>query len=631
MKTIKTISTVFLAVCIIAISLIMPVNVNAVDKKYDEKQVLLIANKIIDWKKSENGSGKDGYLINNKFLEAAGTTAGDWFPIGLSRLGVKDDYDTYLAIIKNNIKERYSTDEKLSRHKATEWHRISLAVLAAGGDPTSIGNDQNGKPIDLIADGTYNRGKAVSLGRQGINGWIWGLIALDSKRYEVPEDAYNSRDDIITEILKQQLDDGGFSLNHNSSDIDITAMALQALSPYYNSEKKYTYTKKSSKQEVTKKVREVVDESLKWLSENQSETGEFVSWGTENVESVNQVTVALCSLGIDPLKDERFIKNGNTVLDVILRYQMKDGGFTHSFSYDSENPQAKPNESNSLASEQTLYTMAALWRYYNNMRSLYDFREEQNTAIKSRIQSLNNKILGITEKTSKLELEALLADYFSLPETERCYVKNYWRLSDNAVQLGIDIGAIAEKTQVVEDTGDDNSNELVYNFTNEDKQAVDSLPKALTTEYYISVIKLLDKLQMSEEFPDKQLYFDKLTKAKDTILNIAAEIDALNKDIQDKLYPFEKISLKNKSDVDNIVKRYELLSEYDKTKISHWEDVVKTKTKIDNLLRGIIIGFVLCVIAAALIVTIIIRIRKRKQKKQMEIEELAAQYEDEDN
>ena len=95
-------------------------------------------------------------------------------------------------------------------------------MLAAGGDPTSFGVC-DGEKIDLVADGTYNRGKTTSLGRQGINGWIWGLIALDSKRYSVPADAYYTRDDIITEILSRQLPDGGFALSGAASDPDLTA------------------------------------------------------------------------------------------------------------------------------------------------------------------------------------------------------------------------------------------------------------------------------------------------------------------------------------------------------------------------------------------------------------------------
>ena len=72
---------------------------------------------------------------------------------------------------------------------------------------------RTGNPIDLIADGTYDRGRTTPLGRQGINGWIWGLIALDSLRYPIPDGAFYTRDDIILEILRQQLPDGGFALS----------------------------------------------------------------------------------------------------------------------------------------------------------------------------------------------------------------------------------------------------------------------------------------------------------------------------------------------------------------------------------------------------------------------------------
>ena len=164
-----------------------------------------VALEIIDWKKTDVGSTPNGYLINDEFLTQAGTTPGDWYPIGLGRLGVKDNQEGYLAVINDNVQNRYQTTAKLDKAKATEWHRISLAVLASGGNPRRMG--ENGD-IDLIADGTYNRvdGKGNGiLGKQGINGFIWGLIAVDSMQYEVPENAYYSRDDMILNILNRQL------------------------------------------------------------------------------------------------------------------------------------------------------------------------------------------------------------------------------------------------------------------------------------------------------------------------------------------------------------------------------------------------------------------------------------------
>ena len=116
-------------------------------------EITEIANGIIGWKKQDVGSEIGEYLINDDFLSLEGTTPGDWYPIGLGRLGVTDNFDGYLAVINDVIDKRYQSAEKLDKAKATEWHRISLAMLASGGNPRKAG--MNGD-IDLIADGTYN-------------------------------------------------------------------------------------------------------------------------------------------------------------------------------------------------------------------------------------------------------------------------------------------------------------------------------------------------------------------------------------------------------------------------------------------------------------------------------------------
>lgn len=589
-----------------------------------------IAEGIIQWKKSDNGASPDGSLINDTYLQLAGTTPGDWYPIGLGRLGVSDAYDAYLAVIRDQVCQRYAQPGKLSAAKATEWHRISLAVLASGGDPTDMGNDGEGNRIDLIADGTYNRGKTTSLGRQGINGWIWGLITLDSMRYEVPQDAFNTREDIIIEILRQQLTDGGFALSGAVSDPDITAMAIQALTPYYNDEKSHTYTRKATKETVTYTVRQVVDTALDCLSALQTENGDFRSWGTENAESTAQVTVALCCLGIDPLTDPRFVKNGNTLLDGMLRYRMADGGFVHSFTYDKDNPTSLPDRSNSMAGEQVLYTMAALQRLYGGMRSLYDFRPEMSQALRERIDGLCDDIAALTDGASDDVLRALLSEFYALPETERCYVTGYWKLSDLAVSRGIDVRAIVDVTEVRQDTPDSDSDDVLLYFSASDMDVLAALPERLTTEQYVTVTTLLDKLDRCEDFAEKTECREKLTAAKAQIEAISAEIDAVNAEILDKLYPFESISLSDKKTVDGIVARYQALSEYDRAKILHYEDVVKTKTAVDNLLRGILIGIVLTVSAAVTLTVVIVRLRRRRRRRARAMEELEAMYADED-
>lgn len=347
----------------------VPVEASVV-KKITNQELEEIITDIICWAKQGND-----VLLNPLFLESAGETGGDWFPIGIGRYGYsKESYEPYLKKINEVVTARYKEDGKLHAVKATEWHRISLAVLAMGGDPTKIGTDSKGNPINLIADGSYNFVGRKSVDGQGINGAIWALISVDSLNYKIPEDARYQRDDLITLITKRQLADGGFALGGTKADPDITGMALQAFAPYYNSTT--TYPAYNGEQ---KTIKQIVEESLKQLSLLQQKDGDYYSWGTVNVESTVQVLTALCSLGIDPYEDSRFIKNGKTLIDGILKYRCKDGGFAHSFVNDTANPSAVAAESNRMATEQTLYGLVSYYRLANNMRRLYDFRPEIQT------------------------------------------------------------------------------------------------------------------------------------------------------------------------------------------------------------------------------------------------------------
>lgn len=593
-------------------------------------EILACALGIVQWKKSDVGVSAEANLLTDEFLRYAGTTPGDWFPIGLGRLGISDDYDAYLAVLRNNVEQRYRKKGKLSAAKATEWHRIALAVLACGGDPTDFGTDEDGQPINLIADGTYDRGKTASLGKQGINGWIWGLIALDSRRYEIPEDAYYSRDDIICEILRRQLSDGGFSLSGKEGDPDITAMAVQALSPYYNSEKQYRYVSSDTKEEKTATVRYVIDAALACLSSLQTSDGDFVSWGTKNVESAAQVLVALCSLGIDPLTDNRFIKDGNTLYDGIMRYRMPDGGFLHSYTADPDNPSSRPDASNSMASEQVLYALAALYRQQNGMRALYDMRDEMNDAMKARITAVSEGAVRVTEETDAETLTALLRSFYELPENERCYVRGYWRLSDTAKGKGIDIEEIAGATTVIEDDPKDEPEEPLLWFSESDRAEVRALPPSPSVSCYSTVLRLIDKLERSEDFDGKEELQKQLSDAKSAIERTLAEIDSLNLEIGQTIYPLDDLSLSDRKAVYALYGRCMALSEEDRTYVIRYDDVMRAKVAVDTAARtltiGVIVGTVVLILAAALF----FGIRRKITKKKREMAELESFYERED-
>ena len=331
--------------------------------KYTLEDISEAIQGIMAQKRSVLGLSETDNLLSGDELTYAGSTAADWLPIGLSRCGVEDDYDAYLAALQTYVEQKYREPDKLDRVKATEWHRISLAVLACGGDPTHFGKDENGNDINLIADGVYDRGKTMDIGAQGLNGWLWGLITLDSMTYNIPPKSSYTRMEMVKKILSFQLPDNGFNLRFaqgSTADPDITAMAIQALAPYY--------------WDSTFNVKDPVDKALSCLSELQLDTGDFRSWGTRNSESVSQIIVALCSIGIDPQNDPRFIKNGINLLDALFYYQQEDGGFAHSYDSDPGNPFAIAGESNSMATNQALLALAAVWRQAQGMGILYDFR-----------------------------------------------------------------------------------------------------------------------------------------------------------------------------------------------------------------------------------------------------------------
>ena len=293
---------------------------------------------------SEQAGVKRGTLLGEQEWLCAGNSVSDWMAMGLALGGVEEAYDAYLDALKAYVEKCYADKGCLDAVKATEYHRIALTVLALGGDPTHFGKDGKGEDINLIADGTYNF--AGDLGKQGLNGWIWALITLDAGGYDVPKDARYSRETICANILAAQEDNGGFGLTAGSADVDMTAMALQALAPYRGN------------------CNRQIQSALTYLTEEMTDRCSFVSYGTENVESTAQVVIALCALQIDPTEDSRFCRDGQTLITGLERFCLSDGTYTHTL----EDPQ-----SDMMASEQALLAQIAFYRLQQGNGRLYDF------------------------------------------------------------------------------------------------------------------------------------------------------------------------------------------------------------------------------------------------------------------
>lgn len=315
---------------------------------YDLDTVL---SQTVGWKR-----GTGDKILNEEFLKNVSSTATDWTAVWLGRLGVKEeDYTAFLNRANTYVKDMYDKNPStgLSTNTPTEWHRLTMAVLAAGGDPTNVGGH------DLIADGTYNC-LAGAPWDQGMNGALWALLALDSNGYEVPENAKYAREALIQYILEKELSGGGWSLDDKnpSLDLDITSMVIYALAPHCAE---------------NAKIREAANRGLEVLRNKLSEDGDYSYGGTYNCESAAQAIVAFTAMGIDPTTVTN-AASGKSLMDGLMKYYSAGtGGFLHAY-YDDE----KQNRPNGMATDQAMYSIAAYLCYKEGV-ALFDFRAKANT------------------------------------------------------------------------------------------------------------------------------------------------------------------------------------------------------------------------------------------------------------
>ena len=285
--------------------------------------------------------GSAAYMVSAVKAPEVGSIGGEWAIIGLARSGYSvpaDYYDEYYTRVEKYVK---NCSGVLHERKYTEYSRVVLALTAIGRDPSNVLGYNLLTPLGDFEKTIW----------QGLNGPIWALIALDSGNYEIPKNpaakTQATRQLYIDEILNNQMKDGGWSLTGTGdSDVDITAMALQALAKYQDQ----------------KAVKTATDKALTYLSNVQDRKGGFASWGTTNVESVAQVVVAFCELGMD-LNDSRFVKNGHGLVENLLSFRQSNGGFYHVMDGSDGN--------NQMSAEQGFYALVAIDRAENGKNSLY--------------------------------------------------------------------------------------------------------------------------------------------------------------------------------------------------------------------------------------------------------------------
>lgn len=293
------------------------------------------------------------YIQKNVPAPVVASDRGEWAVLGLARAGVElsDAYiQAYYGKVVAYVKANIGSDGILRKPDdkntpvITDNERIILALTAIGKDPANVG----GKNL-LTALQDKDIMQVTNTSDTDINGLVFGLLALNSGNYT--QDSYW----LVQAILTQQNEDGSWSSSADTkpaSDVDMTAMALQALAPYCNEGGDAT-------------VNAAVDKALQWLS------AKYKNTGYTSAESCAQVVVALSALQLNANSDSSFVKTVDgaptSVLGDLLRYYLGEGqGFKHA---------ASGKTADQKATEQALYAMAAYERYCRRTNALYDMTD----------------------------------------------------------------------------------------------------------------------------------------------------------------------------------------------------------------------------------------------------------------
>ncbi|CAG7644722.1 hypothetical protein PAESOLCIP111_04783 [Paenibacillus solanacearum] len=185
----------------------------------------------------------------------------------------------------------------------TDYVTLALGVKAAGGDPASL----NG--INLI-ERIYNH---PQLDRQGMNGVIYALLALNSGSSPVPADAVWTQEKLVNRLVAGQLPQQGWTLEAGGkSDLDLTGAALWALAPYRD----------------RADVQSAVTQASAWIASKQSGNGDLNTdgGGVANTNTLAYIILGLSAQQIDGSTGS-FQHVYGDLLTALFRNYNADGGF----------------------------------------------------------------------------------------------------------------------------------------------------------------------------------------------------------------------------------------------------------------------------------------------------------------
>lgn len=240
------------------------------------------------------------------------TVGDEWYVLGLSQTG---SYD--FAFYRKNL-----TDYLSKNNVSSASTRLKYALILSA----TKGKDE------YISEILNN-----SIGKQGIMSYIFGLHMLNN--------GYKSNEftaqKIIEILLNRKLADGGYAVSGKVGDVDVTAMVISALTPYYN---------------TNVKVKTAIDDALNFLKSSYAANNGFCSYGIENSESYSAVIIALSGLNIST---ESFI-SGVSLTEKLSAFKVQKG-YSHK----------KGEAVNELATAEAFLANAAILRKNTGKKGLY--------------------------------------------------------------------------------------------------------------------------------------------------------------------------------------------------------------------------------------------------------------------
>lgn len=259
-------------------------------------------------------------------------------------LAVKRSPKGMSSAAKKVFKKRLAAKFKSldGHYAAVDYERSLIGAVSVGVKPTKY----EGKNLVTGIIKTAPKSNA------GINGKIWGAIALSTANYG--KASSKTVKTLIAQIVKAQNTQGGWAISGSVSDVDVTGMALMALGMH----KTYPGVKTAIKHA----------ESMLKKQAYQPSTGDFIIKNAfTNQANANSNALAIAGLSAAGINSETTFKGKGslTLIKRLIKFQKATGQFRWLFG--------RNTGALHMSTQQAAYAMEQ-YRYYRlNKGSIFKF------------------------------------------------------------------------------------------------------------------------------------------------------------------------------------------------------------------------------------------------------------------